>query len=107
MPNPLFAQARAQARVCASGLAFALVEHWVSTMETFVQLSAAAKAGKAKVRTRANSKEILFMCTRSLSISDLKIARFKQAAVRFRFARRRWRRKPGQRAPVHGPQSVW
>src|SRR5438309_1030924 len=58
MPKPLLAHIRAQDRVCASGLALAFDEHWVSMIETLFQASAGAKAGRAMAT--ASSNEILF-----------------------------------------------
>src|SRR6476660_7420660 len=59
MPNPLFAHASAHDFVCASGFAFALVEHCVSIIDTFDQSSAAANAGNAIHIAR--TKVILFI----------------------------------------------
>src|SRR6185437_8540965 len=69
MPKPLLAQASAHDRACASGFALTLVEHWVSTMDTLFQLSAAANAGNT--RTKLNRMTNLFMFFTLLWVSNL------------------------------------
>src|SRR6185312_1729896 len=68
-PKPLLAQANAHDRACASGFATTFFEHWVSTMETLFQLSAAANAGNT--RTKLNRMTNLFMFFTLLWVSDL------------------------------------